>query len=209
MRGSPRRSPPGSPSGAPPIALHERAEADLAFVRATVERSAYFSAVPGAPGIAMGVTALGAAWLAASQSSARGWLAVWVAEAALAGLIGAVGIVQKARRNGVNLDGAPGRRFGLGLVPPIVAGAALTFGAVRADAWTLLPAAWMLCYGVGVLAAGSVSAARAVPLLGAWFVFLGLTAVASPASWGDVYLALGFGVGHIAAGAVIMRDHGG
>lgn len=198
-----------SAQGTPPIALHERAEADLAFVRATVERSAYFSAVPGAPGIAMGVTALGAAWLAASQPSVRAWLAVWVAEAALAGVIGAIGIVHKARRNGVSLDGAPGRRFGLGLVPPILAGAALTLGAVSTDAWTLIPAVWLLCYGVGVLAAGSVSAARAVPLLGSWFVVLGLAAIASPAGWGDVYLALGFGVGHIAAGAVIMRDHGG
>lgn len=193
----------------PPLALHERAEADLAFVRATVERSAYFSAVPGAAGIAMGVTALGAAWLATSQTSARAWLFTWLGEAMLAGLIGAAGIIHKARKRGVTLDGAPGRRFGLGLVPPIVAGAALTFASVQAGAWTLLPGTWLLCYGAAVLAAGSVSAARAVPLLGAWFVFLGVLSVASPNAWADVYLALGFGVGHIAAGAVIMRDHGG
>lgn len=197
------------PTSSPPIALHERAEADLAFVRATVERSAYFSAVPGAAGIAMGVTALGAAWLAASQPTQYRWLAVWLAEALLAGTIGIAGIVHKARRNSVTLDGAPGRRFGLGLVPPIVAGAALTFGCVQANAWSLLPSVWLLCYGIGVLAAGSVSAARAVPLFGAWSVAMGVLCVASPAAWTDIYLALGFGVGHIASGAVVMRDHGG
>jgi len=209
MAVSPRHTGSRTRGSTPPLALHERAEADLAFVRATVERSAYFSAVPGAAGIAMGVTALGAAWLAAAQPTVHRWLFVWMVEAALAGAIGAIGIVRKARQRGVTLDGAPGRRFGLGLVPPIIAGAALTFGCVQANAWTLLPAVWMLCYGIGVLAAGSVSFARAVPLLGAWFVLLGSVAIASPAAWGDLYLALGFGVGHIAAGAVIMRDHGG
>lgn len=193
----------------PPLALHERAEADLAFVRATVERSAYFSAVPGAAGIAMGVTALGAAWLATTQHSARTWLFTWLAEALLGGLIGAAGIVHKARRSGVTLDGAPGRRFGLGLMPPIIAGAALTFASVQVGAWTLLPAVWLLCYGAAVLAAGSVSAARAVPLFGAWCIVLGLLSIISPYAWADIYLALGFGVGHVAAGAIIMRDHGG
>jgi hypothetical protein len=193
----------------PPIALHDRAEADLAFVRATVERSTLFTAVPGVGGALMGLTALAAAPLAALQPTHHRWLAVWLAEAALGGVIGAIGIALKARRRGVPLDVGPARRFALGLAPPIVAGAALTFACVRIDAWSLVPAVWLLCYGIAVLGAGAVSATRVVPALGAAFVVTGLASIASPASWGDAYMALAFGVAHIVAGAVIARHHGG
>ena len=200
---------PVPPRGEPPLALHDRAEADLAFVRATVERTAYFSAVPGVAGVLMGVSALVAAPLAATQPTQERWLMVWLAEAAVAGTIGAVGIVRKARHRQVALDVGPARRFALGLAPPIVAGAALTLASVRADAWSLIPAVWLLCYGIAVLGAGAVSATRVVPALGAAFLLAGLAAIASPASWGDAYLALAFGGGHAAAGVIIARDHGG
>jgi hypothetical protein len=193
----------------PPLALHDRAEADLAFVRATVERTAYFSAVPGVAGVVMGVTALAAAPLAAAQPTQQRWLIVWLAEALLAGLIGAVGIVRKARRRQVALDVGPARRFALGLAPPIIAGGALTLACVRADAWSLVPAVWLLCYGIAVLGAGAVSATRVVPALGTAFLVAGLAAVASPPSWGDAYLALAFGAAHAVAGVIIARDHGG
>jgi hypothetical protein len=193
----------------PPIALHDRAEADLAFVRAAVERSSLFSAVPGIGGMMMGLTALAAAPLAAIQPTHDRWLGVWIAEALLAGVIGAIGIALKARRRGVPLDIGPARRFVLGLAPPIVAGAALTFACVRENAWSLIPAVWLLCYGIGVLGAGAVSATRVVPALGIAFVVTGLAAIASPASWGDGYMALAFGGAHIVAGAIIARHHGG
>jgi hypothetical protein len=163
----------------PPIALHGRAEEDLAFVRAAVERSSLFSAVPGVGGVMMGLTAL------------------------------AVGIALKARRRGVPLDIGPARRFVLGLAPPIVAGAALTFACVRENAWQLIPAVWLLCYGIAVLGAGAVSATRVVPALGAAFLVTGLASIASPASWGDAYMAFAFGGAHIVAGAIIARYHGG
>jgi len=193
----------------PPVALHGRAEADLAFVRAAVERTSLFSAVPGVGGVVMGLTAIAAAPLAALQPTHTRWLAVWVCEAALAGVIGAIGIALKARRRGVPLDVGPARRFALGLTPPIVAGGALTFACVRADAWSLIPPIWLLCYGIAVLGAGAVSATRVVPALGAAFMLTGFAAIASPVSWGDAYMALAFGIAHIVAGAVIARHHGG
>lgn len=194
---------------APPIALHGRAEADLAFVRAAVERTSLFSAVPGVGGAVMGLTALAAAPLAALQPTHARWLGVWLAEAGLAGVVGAVGIALKARRRGVPLDVGPARRFALALTPAIVAGGALTFACVRADAWSLIPAVWLLCYGIAVLGAGAVSATKVVPALGAAFMLTGFAAIASPPSWGDAYMAFAFGFAHIVAGAVIARHHGG
>lgn len=205
FRLSPRRSRPV----APPLALHERAESDLAFVRAAMERSSLFSAVPGVGGALMGLTALGAAAVAAMQTSRERWLAVWLVEAVVAVAIGAVSIVTKARRRGVPLDVGPARRFALGLLPPLVAGAALTVGVVREGAWSLLPAVWMCSYGIGVLGAGAVSAARVVPILGAVFVAGGVAAIASPASWGDLYLAVTFGAAHLVCGVIIARRYGG
>lgn len=197
------------PLSEPPFALHDRAEADLAFVRATVERSALFSSVPGIAGIAMGVTALAAAATAALQSTRREWLLVWSAEAVIGAAIGLYGIVRKAQRRKESLGVGPARRFALGLLPPIVAGGALTVACLREGAPALLPPVWLLCYGIAILGAGAVSAARAVPLLGAAFVVAGLAAIASPVTWGDAYMAMAFGIGHIVAGAIVARHHGG
>jgi len=205
-----RKPPRGESSESTPLfALHDRAEADLAFVRAAVERSAYFSAVPGVAGIAMGISALAAAPLAAMQPTQQRWLGVWIGEAVIAGVIGAVGIVWKARRRRVPLGVGPARRFALGLVPPIIAGGALTVACVRDSAWSLIPSVWLLCYGIAVLGAGAVSATRVVPMLGAAFVAAGMAAIASPDAWGDAYMALTFGVGHAVAGFIIARHHGG
>lgn len=192
-----------------PLAMHERAEADLAFVRNAMERSAYFSAVPGVAGVGMGVSALVAALVASQQLSPNRWLAVWLVEALIAGSVGAIGILRKARRRGVPLDVGPARRFMLGLVPAIVSGGALTVACVQRDAFTLLPAVWLLCYGIAVLSAGAVSVARAVRILGAVFIVAGIACIASPSSWGDWYLAAAFGLGHCIAGVHIARHYGG
>jgi hypothetical protein len=45
--------------------------------------------------------------------------------------------------------------------------------------------------------------------MGALFMALGAAALASPASWGNAYLAAGFGGLQILFGALIWRRHGG
>src|SRR5579863_7828503 len=78
---------------------------DLRFIRETMERSSSFTAVPGWGMVAMGVTALFAAWVTSSARhlSQRLWLAVWLAEAALALGIGLIATWKKAQRAGVPL----------------------------------------------------------------------------------------------------------
>ncbi len=192
-----------------PRSLGGRAEADLAYVRTVLERSHHFSAVPGLGGVLMGTTALAAAALAALQTSRDRWLLVWLVEALVAIAIGTVTLVRKARHAGLPLSASPARRFALGLLPPVLVGALLTVGAIRADAWELLAPIWLCCYGIGVLGAGVVSTVSAVPIMGAVFVGLGGLAMASPGSWNNAWLAIGFGVSHIIVGAIVLRRHGG
>ena len=203
----PRRNAP--PNDAPPIALHARAESDLAFVRGVMERSHHFTAVPGVGGMFMGVTAIAAAMFAFMQPTRERWLMVWLIEAALAIAIATFALVNKAKRSSVPLSTTPARRFALGLFPALLAGGVLTVACLNVQAWTLLPPVWLACYGVAILGGGAVSAVPAVPILGGVFVAASVLAVATPAAWSDVWLGLAFGGGHLIVGAIVARRHGG
>lgn len=190
----------------PPVRQH--AIENLRFIRETIERSTSFTAVPGWGGIAMGVTALGAAILAARQSSEAAWLTVWIIEGALAFLIGGCAIFQKARAAEVPLLSGAGRKFALSLLPPVVAGALLTATLARAGVFHILPGLWLLTYGVGIIAAGAFSVS-VVPVMGLCFMGDGVVALISPAAWGNWLLAAGFGGLHILFGVIIARRYGG
>ena len=186
----------------------QHAEESLQFIRRTMERSSTFTAVPGVGGVGMGAIGVAAAVLAAGQSSAERWLIVWLLAAVVAMGIGVTAMVRKAARLGAPLAGAAGRRFAIGFVAPLVAGAALTWGVWMHDDWALMPAVWLLLYGTAVLAGGIFSIA-AVRRLGVAFMALGITALATPPAWGNVWLGLGFGGLQIAFGLYIARRHGG
>jgi hypothetical protein len=186
----------------------QHAEESLLFIRRTMERSATFTAVPGAGGAGMGVIGLAAAVVAATQRSAERWLAVWLVAAAVALSIGVAATWRKAARLETPLAGAVGRRFAMSLATPLVAGAALTWGAWMHDDRALIPAVWLLLYGTGVLAGGAFTVA-AVRLLGLAFIVLGIAALATPPAWGNVWLGIGFGGLQLACGWYIARRHGG
>src|SRR5688572_22379819 len=189
-------------------ALNERAIESLEFIRTTMARSAPFTAVSGAGGIAMGVLALVAAAIARSSSSNEQWLTVWVLSAAVAVPVGFVLMRAKARRHDLALWSAAGRRFAQGFVPAIAAGALLTFALVRADAIALVPAVWLLLYGAAVLG-GSSASVPVLAWLGALFMGLGVVSLFTPAAWRDVWLGAGFGLLQMAFGVYIARNHGG
>jgi hypothetical protein len=190
------------------IALHDRAIDNLRYIRETMERAAAFTAVPGWGGVAMGVTALAAAWLAHAQDDGGAWLAVWLAEGAIGFGVALSAMAWKARRAGVSLVSGAGRRFALAFLPPIVAAGALTAGLAAAGAFQLLPPVWLLLYGAAVTTGGAFSV-RAVPVMGVCFMALGGAALVSPAGWGDAYMAAGFGGLQVVFGLLIARRYGG
>ena len=197
------------PTPAPrPISLDDRARDNLRFIRETMERAGSFTAVPGWGGVVMGLTALGAAAIAAQQARPAVWMATWLAEAMVACGIASWAVLVKTRAAQMPLFAGPGRRFALAFVPPVAAGALLTAVLFRAGLRGDLPGAWLLLYGTAVVTAGTFSI-RVVPLMGLCFMVLGAVALFSPAAWGDAFMAAGFGGLHILFGAIIARRHGG
>jgi hypothetical protein len=183
---------------------------DLRFIRETMERSSSFTAVPGWGMVAMGVTALFATWLtSASLHLPRlAWLAVWIAEAAVAITMGLIATWKKAQRAGVPLTSGPARKFMFSFLPGAVAGGVLTVALFRLGLADLLPGTWLLLYGAAVTSAGSFSVS-VLPIMGAGFMLTGIVTLISPPSFHAVLLAVGFGGLHIGFGYWIARKHGG
>ena len=200
-------TPQPSPSGEPP-ALHARAMDNLRYIRETMERATPFTAVSGWGEVAIGLTALVAAPLAASQPTRERWIAVWLIEAALSLTIASAGMVWKSRAAGIPFLLGPGRKFALSFAPPIVIGAILTVALYRAGVPALLPGTWLAMYGTAVTAGGAYSV-RSVIAMGLSFLLAGTVALLGPAAWGNAVMAAGFGGLHIVFGAVIARRYGG
>lgn len=196
-----------APDARPPIALHERAIDNLRYIRETMERATSFTAVSGLGYVLVGLTAAGAAVLAAAQPTPGRWLAVWVAELALAGVISVGMTARKARALGVPLRNHTGRKLLLAFSPPMVVGALLTAAAFLSADFELIPGIWLALYGAAVMTGGAYSV-RAIPAMGAAFIAVGAVALLAPGT-GDLLLGLGMGGLHAAFGLVIWSRYGG
>jgi hypothetical protein len=181
---------------------------NLRFIREAMERAGAFTAVSGWGQVIIGVTALAASWVASTRSAPAAWLATWMAEGALAFLIGAWAIRRKARAAGEPLFHGPARKFVLGFVPAGAVAGLLTVYFWIEGITSGIPGTWLMLYGAAVAAAGAFSV-RIVPVMGVCFMLLGAVCLFSPSSWGDAYLAGGFGGLHIVFGILIARRYGG
>ena len=192
----------------PQTALHERAAESLEFIRDTMARSASFTAVPGRGGIAMGVVGIAAAIGASRVPAGWPWLGVWLGAALIAAPIGLVAMHVKARAYGVSLWAGAGRRFMQGFMPALAGGAILTWAIVQAGRFEILPPAWLLAYGAGILA-GATASVSVLTWMGAAIMLLGAGATLVAGQWGNLWLGAGFGALHIVFGIIIARKHGG
>jgi len=196
-----------SPETEQPPALHERAMDNLRYIRETMERASAFTGISGWGDVAIGATALLAAFIAAQQSSFKGWLAVWIAEALVSLLIAGWSMDRKARAAQLPLLSGPGRKVAFSLSPPILAGGLLTIVLYRAGLIDFIPGVWLLLYGTGVVTGGMFSV-PIIPLMGMCFMGLGAATLFAPA-FANWLMAAGFGGLHIVFGVIIARRYGG
>lgn len=192
----------------PALALHDRALDDIRFIRETMERSTSFTAVSGRGGIGMGAVALLAALGAQLTASVSSWVAVWLGAAALSLAIALLAMSAKARAAGTTLLAGAGTKFAWNVSPPLLVGGLLTLAFLREGLTHLLPGTWLLMYGTGIVTGGAFSV-RVVPLMGSLFMALGALALLGPSSWGDGFMAVGFGGLHLVFGGLIWRKYGG
>jgi len=191
-----------------PPALHERAMDNLRYIRETMERATSFTGISGWGEVAIGITALLAAAVAARQTDLHLWLATWMVEALVALLIAGWSIDRKARRTRTPLLNGAGRKMFFSLLPPIFAGGLLTVVLYQAGLPGALAGVWLLLYGTGVVTGGMFSV-PAVPLMGLCFMALGAVALFAPAELSNWFMAAGFGGLHIGFGILIARRYGG
>jgi len=191
-----------------PVALDDRARDNIRFIRETMERAGSFTAVSGWGGVAMGITALGAAMIASRQETTLAWLATWLSEAVVAIGIALWTTYSKARSAGTGLLSGPGRRFVYSFAPPLFVGILLTVLLARIGVITEVAGVWLLLYGTAVVTGGAFSI-RIVPLMGLCFMVLGAVALFCPPSWGNAFLAAGFGGLHLIFGGIIAGKYGG
>ena len=188
--------------------IHDRAAENLVYIREAMERAGSFTAVPGWGGVVMGLTGLAAAIIAPAQPTETGWLATWLAAAAVASAAGVIAVLIKSRQTDVPFFSRPARQFALAFFPAILVGALLTAALYGAGQFALLPGVWLLLYGTAVVAGGTFSV-RVVPLTGLLFLFLGAVALFSAPLVADVCLGAGFGGLHVVFGIIIARRYGG
>ena len=191
-----------------PIPIDARAADHLRYIRETMASAAEFTAVPGWGGVAMGVTALAAAYLASLQATPARWLTVWLMEAGIAVAIAAPAAATKAHRANARLFSGPGRKFLLSFAPAILAGGLLTYALAHAGLFAALPGMWLLMYGTAIVTGGAFSV-RVVPVMGLCIMLVGAAALLAPAHWGDLLMAAGFGVVQIGFGIWIAQRFGG
>ena len=196
------------PSSEQPPALHERAMDNLRYIRETMERSSAFTGVSGWGEVAIGITALGAAFVAAQQAAFKAWLATWIAAGLVSLLIAGWSMDRKARAVGMPLFSGPGRKVAFSLSPPFFVGGLLTVMLYRVGLINAIPGVWLLLYGTGVVTGGMFSVS-VVPIMGLCFMSLGAVTLFAPPAFANWLLAAGFGGLHIVFGIIIARRYGG
>jgi hypothetical protein len=190
------------------VSINERAFENLKYIRETMERAGYFTAVPGWGGVLIGVSALFTAFMSNRLPSNELWFESWLGEALLAIAIGGWAMIEKAKTSNVTLFYGAGRKFAVNLSPAMIAGGILTLVLYREHLFGIMPGLWLLLYGVAIVTGGAFSV-RVVPLMGISFMTLGAAALFSPFAWANWFMAAGFGVLHIIFGIVIARRYGG
>ena len=131
------------------VQLDSHAAATLRYIRASMESAASL-AVPGSTGIASGIVGVLAAIVSSIPALRPHWLIVWLVAAVIAAAVGGALLFRQPSLGSLTIGGAPIRRFAIGLLPSLFAGAVhdvRCYG--RAATCTRFPARGCCCTAAG------------------------------------------------------------
>ncbi|MEA2239338.1 MAG: hypothetical protein QOC81_4062 [Thermoanaerobaculia bacterium] len=190
--------------------MREHALDNIRFIRSAMERAGSFTSIPGWGGVGVGLTAIVAAAVAQQflGRSLRMWLVTWLSEAVVAAIVGFGAMVLKARRSDERFMSGASRRFFISYFAPLVAGAVVTLALVRVEAYSAIPATWLLLYGTAFVSSGAFSI-KVIPVMGIGFMLFGVLAAFLPLGFSNIVLGVAFGGLHIIFGLIIARSYGG
>jgi len=202
----------------------DEASENLKVIRQLMERPIRFSTMSGLSAILAGAAALGglaADWHFYCSYDPRTamWLNLAVWGGVFVAAFAAVTILTRLRerKQGMPFWSRIKKRILLTILPPFAAGAGLTAAIIYRwyigdgpNEWGLIPAVWMLFYGLALWQLGEFSPIE-VRLLGAVFLAAGLVSGAFYQSFPYSYWSLGlsFGGFHIVYGILVWVRHGG
>jgi hypothetical protein len=189
------------------VQLDSHAAATLRYIRESMDSAASL-AVPGSTALAAGSVGVLATIVSSVPALQPHWLIVWLVAAFVAAAVGGALLLRQPSLGSLTIGGAPIRRFAIGLVPSLFAGAVLTWVLWANGGERMIPGTWLLLYGCGLIAA-SAATARTIGILGGSFVASGLMTLLLPQQWQMPMLGVGFGGLHIVCGYWMGRaGHG-
>ncbi len=199
----------------------DKAAAELKIIRQLMERPIRYSAMSGLSGILAGAAAL--AGLALDRHISRAgtheqafwinlvvWAGVFLAAFASATLLTHL----RERRQHMPFWTQMKWRILRAILPPFVAGTGLTVivavqtHSAGSNQWGLIPAAWMLFYGVACWQVAEFSIVE-LRLMSVAFIVLGLLSAGPFQNNPYIMLGVSFGGVHVAYGIAVWARHGG
>jgi len=195
-------------------------EKDLASIHQLMERSVKFVSLSGLSGILAGTYALVGAWIGYYLYPASmmvgdnqvaepqtAWSLAGIAAVVLVASIG-TGLwlsARKAKRSGVSVWNATGRRLFINLSIPLITGGCFSLICLWQGQLDLAASATMIFYGLALINA-SPNLYDEVRYLGISEIGLGLGSMLIP-GYGLLFWAAGFGLLHILYGTIMYRKY--
>ena len=194
----------------------DRALADITAIRSQLARGTEFRGygpmTVAATGflavIAAGVQAL---WLPNPASDLLGYVAIWVAAAAISILLIGIEMVARSRRIHSGLADEMIHAAIEQLLPAAVAGTLITFVLARfaPESLWMLPGLWQILFSLGIFASCRLLP-KALFAVGAWYLASGLVCLAVDGNaWSPLAMGIPFGLGQLMMAAILHRALGG
>jgi hypothetical protein len=193
----------------------------LRDIHAIMERSVKHSTLSGLSGIAAGVLAIAGAalsWDIYSREQSGIWSAnvspddmflfIWLDVLLCAVVLDLILTKRKARKIGKSFFDRPMRRVIMAMLPGLVCGLAFTIYFYQYGEVKMIPAYWMLFYGLALLSASTISL-RELFVLGAAFVAAGIFTLFAADSSPLVMMGVSFGGFHLVYGIYMWFRYGG